>query len=350
MTGCGAKRLPLRRSSFCSDARQQKLVTPFDATLSCLLVLLASCLASCDQSFNPKAPFEERLVVYSVVSNDRDMQFVRVYTNYDVSGFDASENQTDRAVTGARVTITGPSNTFVFKDTLLPRADTSRYDAPIHAYVASPFRAEPGKRYDLVVTSDKLGTASVAVTLPDWPRISFTPGPLVFDQPDLFSKKTLINVAASLSPLCKGDLIQIFVDYQVMLESEWKDERVEVPTAILADTLGRFVVTYPELRRALMTQAAATYLKEAYVRTLEKVLEQYPHKKVTFKRVVLRVLQCEQSLYDYYNTVNGFRDRVSIRVDEPDYTNMRSAMGLFGAYTLDSLTHLFPDNFGLNAK
>jgi hypothetical protein len=167
----------------------------------------------CDQSFNPKAPFQERLVVFSILSNDRDKQFVRVSSNYDVSAFDPSENQRDRTITGARVTITESSNAFVLRDTLLPRPDTSRYKSPIGAYVASPFRAQPGKRYNLVATSEKLGTASATVTPPDLPMITLNPGPLVLEQPDLFQKKSQFDVVVLLSPLCKGYHCQVFVDY-----------------------------------------------------------------------------------------------------------------------------------------
>ncbi|MDP2885570.1 MAG: DUF4249 family protein [Ignavibacteria bacterium] len=302
----------------------------------------------CDQSFNPKAPFQERLAVFSILSNDRDKQFVRVSSNYDVSAFDPSENQRDRTITGARVTITESSNAFVLRDTLLPRPDTSRYKSPIGAYVASPFRAQPGRRYKLVATSEKLGTASATVTPPDLPMITLNPGPLVLEQPDLFQKKSQFDVVVLLSPLCKGYHCQVFVDYQVLLESGWKDERVEVPTEIVVDTVGLYIVTYPELRRVQIRQTGTTYVHQAYVSTLVKVLERYPRKQVTFKRVVLRILQCEQNVYNYYNTVNGFRDPVSVRLDEPEYSNVSGGWGMFGAYTLDSLTYALPSDFTLN--
>ena len=78
------------------------------------------------------------------------------------------------------------------------------------------------------------------------------------------------------------------------------------------------------------------------------VLDRYPRKPVTFRRVVLRILQCEQNVYNYYNTVNEFRDPVSVRLDEPDYSNVSGGWGMFGAYTLDSLTYTLPHDFTLN--
>jgi hypothetical protein len=139
-----------------------------------------------------RPPFEDRIVIFSVISNDRDMQFVRLSINYDIPGFDASANRTDMAVTGAQVSVAGPTSLFVFRDTLIPRPDTSRYDTPIQAYVASPFRAEPGERYSLVVTSGKFGSASATVTLPDRPFISVYPAISVFEQPEVYDPNSSI--------------------------------------------------------------------------------------------------------------------------------------------------------------
>jgi len=124
-------------------------------------------ISGCDQSFNPKAPFEKQLVVFSILSNASDTQYVRVSTNYDVTGFDPSENQVDQSIVGAQVIVTGPSNSYRFEETLLPRSDTSRYKTPIHAYAVSPFRPEHGKTYNLAVTTGDLGTASGSVTIPE---------------------------------------------------------------------------------------------------------------------------------------------------------------------------------------
>jgi len=293
---------------------------------------------------------DERLVVFSVLSNDRDVQFVRVSTNYDVPGFDPSQNRTEKDVVGAQVSIAVTSASFTCRDTLFPRPDTSRYTAPIRAYVASPFRPEPGKRYNLTVSSIELGTVTSAVTLPDRPSISLSPGELAVDRPDQFDPRSYFYLRTTLSPSAKGSLCQLFVDYQIQRDTSWTDGRTEVPFLINVDTLGIWIATYPQLTRVTGNATGITYKNYTYKRTLIRVLEQYPHNKVLFKRVVLRVFQCEQGFYDYFNTVNGFSDRVSIRVDQPDYTDIKGGMGVFGAYTLDSLSHNLPDDFTLNAR
>ena len=51
-------------------------------------VVLAFIVLSCNEPFSPKAPFDPHLVVYSVIYTDSPQQFVRVYSTYDVSGYD----------------------------------------------------------------------------------------------------------------------------------------------------------------------------------------------------------------------------------------------------------------------
>ena len=116
------------------------------------------------------------------------------------------------------------------------------------------------------------------------------------------------------------------------------------------DTLGMWIGDYPGLERFMVNPIGEAYRYLAYRQTLIKILTDHPHQKITFHRIVARVVQFEQGVHDYYNTVNGFRDPVSIRLDEADYSNIKGGKGVFGAYAIDSLVRDLPDNFGLNIK
>jgi len=230
----------------------------------------------------------------------------------------------------------------VFRDTLIDRPDTNHYTSAIHAFVADPFHAEPGNRYNLLVTTEQFGSATASVTLPDKPIITVYPSTFALDHPEDFQATSFFYVRTTLSPVAKGSWCQFFIDYQVFRDTAWVDARMEVPYVINVDTLGVWVATYPKLTRVTGSSRGVAFKFSTYRRMLARVFEQFPNLHVAIKRVVLRVFQCEQGYYDYYNTVNGFRDPLSIRVDRPDYTNIRGGLGLFGAYTLDSLVHEMP--------
>ncbi len=320
-------------------------------SLFCLLLLSSS---GCNQPFDPKGPFEKELVVFSILSNDRDKQYVRVSTNYDVTGFDPSENQVDQSVLGAQVTVTGPSNSYRFNGMLLPRIDTSHYKTPIHAYAASPFRAEHGKTYNLAVTTRDVGIASASVTIPGKAIVSLSPVLFTgwFDSPPPYRQQVrdLFLVLATLSAGCKACVIQMFIDYEVLWGSDWQQKRIEVPMRVLVDTLDMWVGDYPTLERVVANQIGKTYQYLAYLKTLDKVVSDHRDQKVTFHRIVARVVQLEENLYNYYSTANSSSDPVSVRLDMPDYSNIRGGNGVFGAFVVDSLVHYLPDDFGLNIK
>lgn len=317
-------------------SRLKKLFT------ACFLFCWIS-LPGCDQSFNPKAPFKEKLVVFSLLSNDRNIQFVRVQTNYDVSGFDPSENSSDKAVLGASVIFTEAGNSFRLRDTLVRGSDSSRYAGLVHAYVASPYEIEYGKRYDLSVQSAQHGIVAGSVVVPDRPVISVAPGMLIFTDATQFGVDARFYLVANLSPLTKGYLGRVFLDYQVRLDSGWIDGRIEVPYHVIYDTLGVFLADYPKVTRAYTNLMSIGFRIVHYYKVKQKVIEKYLPHDVYFRRVVFRVMQLEQGFYDYFNAVNGFRDPHSIRVDAPEYSNVVGGIGLLGAYTLDSLTCVLTD-------
>ncbi len=311
------------------------------------MTMAALLLVGCNQPFDPKGPFEEQLVVYSILSSARDVQFVRVFSNYDLQGFDPFQYTTDRPITGAQVVLTGPDGSYSFKDTLLPRPDTSRYKSPMFVYVA-PVQVQPGQTYTLVVNSGRLGSTSATITVPGKTRIDIYPGTYILNEPWEPSIDRIIYLVASVSPWTKGHYGRMVIDYVVLTDSVWKEERIEVPTRISGSEFR--TAEYPTLELARYYTASVAYLQSAYVATLNKVYTQYTDTKLIFKRAVLQFLQVEHNLYDYYNIVHGFRDPISIRIDEPDYHNLSNGYGVFGASTLDSLVHHYPDNFGRNRK
>jgi hypothetical protein len=94
--------------------------------------------------------------------------------------------------------------------------------------------------------------------------------------------------------------------------------------------------------------AGGVYAKSIYVKTLERVGKLHAGAKLIFNRIVFRFLQVDQHWYDYYGTVREIQDPFSIRLDEPDFTNLSNGYGLFGACAVDSIQHLYPDEFPYN--
>ena len=309
-------------------------------------IALALLFLSCNKPFDPKGPVEELTVVYSVISTDSDVQFVRVYSNYDVSGFNPFESSTDSPIAGAQVVITGPHGSYTFKDTLLPRPDTSRYKSRIAAYVGR-WRPEPGQTYTLTVNAAGIGPSSATVTTPKQSQPIYWSAFDALDDPDNYKGSSSIGCYTQFSKDTKAYTFQMAIEYLVQTSGGWQTQTIEVPIFV-SDSTFTFA-SYPSLFTPYI-YAGGYYNKNSYITTLHRIFSMTGSANLVFSRIVFRFLQVDQNWYDYYNTVRKFQDPHSIRLDQPDFTNLSHGYGLFGAFTVDSLVHDYPPDFKYNRR
>lgn len=299
--------------------------------------VIAFLFLSCNPPLTPKGPFEQQLVVYSVLSTGTNLQYVRVYSNYDVSGYNPFENILDRPVIGARVVVTGPRGSFIFRDTLLPRADTSRYKAPIAAYVAN-FRPDADETFALEVIVGSGSSARSSVTIPSHAGpFTWEPGLFLLNDPETYKIYSTISVAGRAGQRTGAYTYQFLITFEVQTGSGWKADSVLVPASPLPlnNSFG-YVGGYCN--------------KTYYVSSLKSVLNTFAGNAITFKRFSFRVLQMDQNWCNYYNMVRRAEDTLTTRTDLPDFTNMTSGYGVFGSCTVDLFTHAYPDTFAYNRR
>jgi hypothetical protein len=292
------------------------------------------------------------MVVYSVLTTDSDTQYVRVYSTYNPAGSDPSENQDETSVTNAQVTISqggGPS--FAFQPTTIQRPDTSRYSSSIGAYYAYPFRPEEGKKYSLTISSQLYGVARSTLTVPSRGFISAENELLLKDPWNVPLDDIALSI--SLSPVAKGYLVRFYLDYEMLDSSGWRTARVEVPIAVRQTPDGHIIeYVFPDIQRRVTSTNGSpyagpgehfVYLTDAYRKTVEAVLASAS--SIRFKQDVFLLIQFDEPLYNYYFVANGFKDRSSIRLDEPNYTNLSGGVGIFGSLAVDSIAVPLPERF-----
>jgi hypothetical protein len=298
----------------------------FVAVLSMIVVY-----SGCENNFSPIGDYRKQLAVYGILSSRSDSQFVRVYTTYNFY----AEPATDAGVRGARVAMTVDSTTYGFTETTIPRDDTTRYSSAIVAYVNFPERLRRGKIYSLAVNSDQ-GNATATVAVPGYGYVyNFTPG--VFEAPRLTSDS--ISVEIGLSSATLGYMVRLFINFDT-----WDGEdtvhsvhrRLEVP--FVGDSLmTRGKYAYPTLLRRLYAGFNVIFGHDAYLGVYKQQIEGLYKRHFRLTSATFILTQVESNLYNYYNVVNGFRDPYSIRMDQPDFTNIVGGVGIFGAMVEDSV-------------
>lgn len=327
--------------------------------------------SSCNQPFDATGPVDQHLVVFTILSTDRSVQFVRVTHPFLPIGFDPSSNKAiDNSVSDASVDIqTQPYYAFDqyhrgyyvqgqrlhLRDSVLIRPDSVAYAFPIHVYAANPFTPQYGNKYDVYVGSPSHGQAWGSVTLPKKPTITITYATmLVLNDPQRYEPDAPINFLMTLGDSVKGYVSRLYLDYSVVKDGEWISERVEVPVSSAdAASYSLTYPIYPGITQAAATNKLSVTYRNGYLRSVIKQLTDviYEGDRIVFDRVTFMVLQVDPNLYSYYAASQLEQDPRSIRLDQPAVVRLNGGgYGLVGGYTLDSLVYPLPESFYYNNR
>jgi hypothetical protein len=306
-----------------------------------LLVLMLS-TAGCDNPFSPKGTYADKLIVYGILTNRSDTQYVRVYSTYDPAGVDPLLQTSDNAVRGAAVVVAGGAGPFSFVEKTTPRLDKSRYTDDIVAYASYPFPIEGGETYGLNVTMKDFGGITASVTVPKRGRIQFLNSYILNGAA---SDEANIVVYGLIREVTYGVMMQLHLFYEVLEGNSWVTHRQEVPSSRVVLSDGSKVYTFPVLRRRQSSGLVKdkeeielfVFDRIAYFEKVGEIMSRYPSGTVRIRRALLVLTQVDKDLYAYSKRVNGFEDPFSIRTDLPDYTNITGGHGIFGAMVDDSV-------------
>ncbi len=323
-----------------------------------LLVVVASFfIAGCEDAISPKGPLDKKMVVYSILSNISDTQYVRIYSTYDPAGYNPLDNAADTPLQDATVKLAQGAATFQFRDTTLLREDEARYSSSIAAYVLKPFKVQPGVQYTLTVASPTYGQSTAKITVPGRGAMKISD---IFLLRDPWYTEDDLDIQISISDVTKGFFVRFFLDYDYYVKDVgWKEQHLEIPLGLSnVININNYSAIYPQLVQRTsdplirITQPGkepkenASFFNSVYRQMIKLVRATYHPDDLRMKRVVFQLIQTEPQLYNYYSVVSGFQDVKSIRIDKPDYTNMSGALGLFGGYTQDTISVSVPDTLG----
>jgi len=304
-------------------------------------------LAGCTDEFNPVAEGERPYVVFALFNTSQSTQIIRVHETYPP----ATANPGSPSIPGTSVTITGSSGTVVLRDTILvPPAGSGSSDS-IGAFVLDPFVPVRGATYVMTVSSPR-GPASAAVTIPGDAEITTTDF-IVLRSPYAYSTERTISVRTLLSTQTLGYVVRLLIEYERLINGVWTTEVVEVPTVYrdLVDE-NTYTAEYPALtRRATAIVTSSRGIREtetnifrnsAYLQTLSILYRKHGPSNLRMKRVLFVMTQADTHFFTYYSYANFFQDKFTIRVDQPDYSNVIGALGFFGSMTTDTIAYALP--------
>ncbi len=310
-----------------------------------LFIILFLVMSGCDEVFSPKGEYVEKLVLYSILSNKNDTQYVRLYTTYNPTGFDPLTQTEDTPVRDATVSLIQGRTTSSLNDTLITRWEKGRYQSEINAYVIHPYKIESGAKYKIEITSPSKGSISAETVVPS-PGVLTVDNSYILNAPDKFTDDIIVR--AKISPLAQGFYVRFFLVIAVQTNGVWVERYIEVPESLkeVVDCIN-VSGTYPRFSRK--TQSSSEFImfeRRAFMAILAQQLNLNAGKPMKVVAAKFELIQSENHLYRYFNIVNGFQDPSTIRVDEPDYSNIKGAVGLFGGFWSQQISFELPDSLG----
>lgn len=313
------------------------------------LLALSTLAPACDTAFDPKAPFRESVVLYSILSTASDTVLVRASRTYDPPDFDPFKRAEDPPISDLAVTFFLDGVPHSLKDTLIIRKDKSRYQTDIQGFTLHPLAIPFGSSVRVQAFSATLGAFSASATMPSKGAMLLTNG-YVLDDPGQYSQASVF-VQVHLAPEAMGYVLRAFLEYDLVVGGGTETKRVEVPAFYRSVSPGSQPTQpeYPGVQRRESTEPGTAespfrnrFAVTAFSITASAIRLQHPPGSVTIRRAVFVLNQIEEHLYRYYSIVNAWGDEFSIRVDEPGYTNVQGGQGVVGCYTVETLERSLP--------
>lgn len=318
-----------------------------------ILFILFAVIVSCEETFSPKAEFDEKYVVSCVFGTDgtkEDFACTLYLTKtYDVEGLDPSINKVDPTVPKAKVHVEYSSGQifWLYEDTLavydsvktdsLVWAIFNRYNNPKIYYrnAHSPIRAQEMK------LSVELPNGKILTAKTKFPRGVF------FDYSYIFPHGITPNIeqwrhgdywGISWEPV-EDQLYftSLTFGYSVVIDTITQYKIIEIPMDYVKKN-NKLVPVYPGYKKV----GDFKFKFSSISRTLQLISKGIEDKsKITVYGISLNIIQFSKELADYFSSINGFFDEYSIRLDERVYTNIENGLGIFGAYKSTAVQHEF---------
>jgi hypothetical protein len=268
---------------------------------------------SCSENFNPEAPFKEQFVLNCIIRGDSLMQVATLGKTY-------AATNSDPFVSGAPVYIKWKGHIFQMRDSSMTMADTSQYKGPVKFYYTNAFvpsihdtveiTANPA---DGVVLTSKTFvpngvTFNATPAYVSWKTFSLSLNWLGSDGNNFFLPRLKILYLKNNETPSVLHTLDIPLDYNV-------SGGIKTPV-------------YPGVSPATTIEYQRSMIDD-YMLLISAGDDKENYRILSLQ---LDLLIFDQFLAGYISTTNGFLDNLSIRLDEPNYTNINGGLGIFGAY------------------
>lgn len=297
-----------------------------------LVLFSAFVLQSCNDSFSPVGEFEDGYSMYCILNSAEDVQKVYIFRNFLPDDLNPENYNQNRTIGNAKVRLSDGSNNFIFTDTTL-FVDSLGYN--ISYYQINNF--SPGNSL-LKLTADIPGykslTGEIEINAVDFDFYHRTKRDIEYNTFNPYRVRFDKEISFEFLPV-------FLINYITIENGDTAKYSKEVPLYYYNDG-GLFLSKYPDFE----TRMFVDYETDVIEQTFKIIASEHKSKNIKIVDADIYIIQTSYPLNVYYKAAKTARDGFSIKLQEPEISNITNGRGLFGFKKITSLKVKFAASWG----
>ncbi len=300
------------------------------------IIAVTALLGSCSDQVDPKTGFKEIYSLNCVIRGDSSFQVATITRSYDVSGFDPTTNHDNPFIGGADVKVFYNDSVYVFRDTTKTPPAGSNYTTPMHYYYNSKLRPQ------------FTGPIKIQAALPNGKVLSSSVETFAINQfiMDRSSSSKIFLQGVIPQPLnfawiYLGSPMEYYVapELIILYSKTVNGNTIEMQKKVPLYYLNGQTPLYPPIEP---DPGSIQFKMKVVDKAMEEISAGDSNKQnYTIESAVFRLFVLDKNLTTYYSAAQTFLDEFSVRVSQPDYTNIIGGLGIFGTYAVQQLPVAF---------
>ncbi len=291
-----------------------------------VIVFLSLMFCHCSNSLNPNAPFRQRYALTGIMRNDTSTQIVTLTQSYQTAdGTNPMSDTVDPAVINAEVNIWYRDTLYELRDSAIARKDTSHYKGPVHFYYVNNLRPQAGEYVDIEALLPNGLLLQSTTHLPSVNDFAFF---------NIKDDRTI--------PPADGRKY-IYVEW-TPIENVLYQPKMVITYYVKGSTIKReksvplyYINQNDKSVPIYQSQTRINYLS-IDLETINTALNEIPQdtldkSQVSIAGIDVQLIVYDESLTTYYSSIQQGIDAFTVKLDQPDYSNVQGGFGIFASYS-----------------
>jgi hypothetical protein len=294
---------------------------------------------SCEENFEPFGDLKVKYALNCIIRGDTTFQVATLTKTYENKNYDPYSNNVDPSIRKAVIRLWNGDSVVTFKDTTFNRSTDSKYQTPYHAYYTNKFK----------LVGNQL---EIEAILPNGVRLTSKtdqPNPIKFIYVDkVVPPRTKTYVEFTWNPSLQDNayLTQVSIYYYKKDDPQQKVRIAYVPARYI-ERGGSVFSIYPKPSN----DNKLVLDVETISKSMQLISDGDPNKSnYVILGPYLEVASFNKNLSTYFNSITRTNDAYTVNLNEIDYTNINSGIGIFGVFLRNywsfDFTHAYIKSFG----